>query len=138
MATRKSQVYTCCACGTTVDVLESGDGTLGCCDVPMELIAQKGAKGSEQAEGSAEPHVILGIHVADRAHHAPGVQGVLTEHGANIKTRLGLHEVHDGACSPNGLILIEYIGDDAGCEAMVDRLTAIKGVEVKRMVFEHV
>lgn len=88
--------------------------------------------------GSAEPHVILGIHVADRAHHATGVQAVLTEHGANIKTRLGLHDVHDGSCSPNGLILIEYIGDDAGCDTMVNRLTAIQGVEVKRMVFEHV
>jgi hypothetical protein len=96
------------------------------------------AKEIARDEGSAEPHVILGIHVADRAHHAPGVQTVLTEHGANIKTRLGLHDVHDGSCSPNGLILIEYIGDDAGCKAMVGRLTAIEGVEVKQMVFEHV
>jgi hypothetical protein len=96
------------------------------------------AKKIARVKGSAEPHVILGIHVADRAHHATGVQAVLTEHGANIKTRLGLHDVHDGSCSPNGLILIEYIGDDTGCKAMVDRLTAIEGVEVKRMVFEHV
>src|SRR5665647_3339838 len=96
------------------------------------------AKEVARTDGSSEPHVILGIHVADRAHHAPGVQTVLTEHGTNIKTRLGLHDVYDGSCSPNGLILIEYIGDDGGCEAMVSRLTAIKGVEVKRMVFEHV
>lgn len=138
MSTKKSQVFTCCSCGNTVVVLEPGNGTLTCCETAMELIAQKAAKENERADGSAEPHVILGIHVADRAHHAPGVQTVLTEHGANIKTRLGLHDVHDGSCSPNGLILIEYIGEDGGCDAMVDRLSAIEGVEVKRMVFDHV
>lgn len=138
MATKKSQVYTCCSCGNTITIIESGSGSITCCGTAMDLIAQTGAKGDCREADSAEPHVILGIHVADRAHHATGVQAVLTDHGANIKTRLGLHDVHDGSCSPNGLILIEYIGGNGGCEAMVDRLSAIKGIEVKRMVFEHV
>jgi len=87
--------------------------------------------------GSKEPHVILGIHVTDRAEHAVGVQTVLTEYGANIKTRLGLHEVHEGFCSPNGLLLIEFVGDATRCDALIDRLAAVEGVEVKQMIFDH-
>jgi hypothetical protein len=83
------------------------------------------------------PHVILGVHVVNREHHAPGVQAVLTEFGENIKTRLGLHDVHDGYCSPNGLLLIEFIGDDARRDVLVKRLSAIQGIEVKQMVFDH-
>jgi hypothetical protein len=62
---------------------------------------------------------------------------VLSEHGNNIKTRLGLHDVHDGFCSPNGLILVEWIGDDDGCSEMMDQLATVEGVEAKRMVFDH-
>lgn len=84
-----------------------------------------------------DSHVILGLHVHDRAHRASGVQAVLSEFGENIKSRLGLHDVHDGFCSPNGLILLEFVGSDAICEKMVVRLGALQGVEVKRMVFHH-
>jgi hypothetical protein len=87
--------------------------------------------------GSKESHVILGIHVTGRTEHVPGMQAVLTEYGANIKTRLGLHEVHEGFCSPNGLLLIEFAGDIAQCDALSARLSAVEGVEVKRMVFDH-
>ena len=87
--------------------------------------------------GSQPPHILLGVHVADRAEHAPGVQAVLTEFGTHIKTRLGLHDVHEGFCSPNGLLLIEFLGDSARCDALVARLSAIPGVEVQSMIFEH-
>jgi hypothetical protein len=83
------------------------------------------------------PHVIFGIHVVDRGEHAPTVQSVLTEYGDNIKTRLGLHDVHQGFCSPNGLLLVEFLGDPGQSDAFGKRLSAIPGVEVKRMVFEH-
>jgi hypothetical protein len=83
------------------------------------------------------PHVILGVHVVDRTHHAGGVQAVLTEFGEGIKTRLGLHDVHEGYCSPNGLLLIEFVGDPARCDALVERLSAIQGIDVKQMVFDH-
>ena len=90
-----------------------------------------------QSAGSKEPHVILGIHVVDRTQRASDVQSALTEFGTNIKTRLGLHDVHDGFASPNGLMLIEFVGDEGQCKSLVGRLAAIKGVEVKQMVFSH-
>jgi hypothetical protein len=83
------------------------------------------------------PHVIFGVLVIDRTHHAAGVQAVLTEFGENIKTRLGLHDVYDGYCSPNGLMLIEFIGDVVHAGHFAKRLADIEGVEVKQMVFEH-
>jgi hypothetical protein len=89
------------------------------------------------ASAKAAPHFILGVHVIDRTHHAGGVQSVLTEFGDGIKTRLGVHDVHDGYCSPNGLLLIEFVGDAARCDALVQQLSAVQGVEVKQMVFVH-
>ena len=86
---------------------------------------------------SAAPHVIFGIHVVDRGQHVPSVQAVLTEYGENIKTRLGLHDVHEGSSSSNGLLLVEFLGDKARADAFANRLTSVQGVEVKRMVFDH-
>jgi len=83
-------------------------------------------------------HVIVGIHITDRVGHAVPVQHVLTEFGAAIKTRIGLHEVGPGAPTPgNGLILIEVVGDDATLAQLTDRLDAIEGVDVQKMIFEH-
>jgi hypothetical protein len=84
-----------------------------------------------------EDHIILAVHVTDRVTHAPAVQEALTEFGCNIKTRIGLHEVDDAACSPNGLILLECAGDPARCDELEGNLAAIEGVEVKKVVFRH-
>jgi len=84
-----------------------------------------------------EKHVIMGVHVTDRLQRAEEVQRTLSEFGEHIKTRLGLHEVEDGRSSPNGLILLEFVGDDSRCAEMTAKLAAIGGVEVKTMVFDH-
>ncbi len=82
-------------------------------------------------------HLIFGIHIDDRLKHVPDVQKLLSEYGCNIKTRIGLHHVEGGACSPRGLILLEMYGDEAICHELSARLSAVEGVEVKEMVFEH-
>jgi DUF1009 family protein len=64
-------------------------------------------------------HVIFGVHLTNRLTHANRVQEVFTEFGAHIKTRLGLHDVGQSL------------------ERMSQRLAAIEGVEVQRMVFTH-
>ena len=66
-----------------------------------------------------EKHIILGIHVTDRLKHAVDVQKVFTEFGRHIKTRLGLHEVDKSHNSPNGVVLIEWYGDEARSNEMV-------------------
>jgi len=82
-------------------------------------------------------HLIYGVHLDDRVKEAPDVQKVFTEFGCYIKTRIGLHHVDDNLCSPRGLILLEMFGDEQKCEELKQRLQALKGLEVKEMVFDH-
>lgn len=84
-----------------------------------------------------ENHLILGVHITDRLTHVPEVQKLLSEAGCMIKTRLGLHDTSPGACSPNGLLLLEMVGDTAECRTLGEKLNAIEGVEVQTMVFDH-
>jgi len=51
--------------------------------------------------------IILGIHVTNRTEEVPRLQSVLSEYGCYIRTRLGLHEVTEGACSPGGILILE-------------------------------
>lgn len=84
-----------------------------------------------------EKHLIVGVHITDRTHRAVSVQQVLTEYGCSIKTRIGLHEANGDVCSPNGLILLEMIGDTPEARAMETKLRAIEGVDVQTMTFDH-
>jgi desulfoferrodoxin-like iron-binding protein len=134
---KKGQICTCSTCGNSVEMVKVGGGKLVCCGVPMEKTAEEGANNAEASRDALLPHVILGIHITNRVQHASSVQSVLTGFGCNIKTRLGLHEVHADVCSPNGLMLIEFCGSDSECDDLVGKLVAVEGVEVKRMVFDH-
>ncbi len=82
-------------------------------------------------------HVIVGIHVTDRVRRAGAVQKVLTQYGAHIKTRVGLHDIGEKGSSPNGIILLEMVGDKRQCLTIVRKLAGIRGIEAKKMVFSH-
>lgn len=84
-----------------------------------------------------DKHVILGIHLTNRMTKATELQKVFSEFGCNIKTRLGLHQVDHNACSPNGLVLLEYFGDDETLARMEAALKGIEGLQVQKMVFTH-
>ncbi len=82
-------------------------------------------------------HIVLGVHITDRVKHAHVVQDLFTEYGCSIKTRIGLHSVGDSLCSPNGLVLLELAGDEKPVFELLDKLGAVEGVDVQKMVFEH-
>jgi hypothetical protein len=82
-------------------------------------------------------HFILGVHITDRMKEAVRVQELLTEYGAHIKTRLGLHEIEPAGASPQGVIILEVVGDGNVCQGLATKLGAIDGVEVQQMVFRH-
>lgn len=84
-----------------------------------------------------DKHIVLGVHITERATHASEVQKHLTCFGCYIRTRLGLHEADKNLCSPNGLILLEMVDDDAKVAELVAALSALEGVEVQQMVFDH-
>ena len=84
-----------------------------------------------------DKHIVLGVHITERARHAGKVQSQLTDFGCYIRTRIGLHEADHNLCSPNGLILLEMVADDAKVAELTALLSALEGVEVQQMVFDH-
>ncbi len=87
---------------------------------------------------SSATHYIIGVHITNRVKNVPSVQAVLTEFGCFIKTRLGLHDITNDSCSPNGLLIVELLGEDGKFEAFVRALKAIEGVDCQSMVFKHI
>jgi hypothetical protein len=81
--------------------------------------------------------IVLGIQVTNRLEEVPIVQKILTDYGCNIKTRLGLHEVAQNACSPLGLLILETQGKEADILEMEKKLKKVKGLVVKKMVFDN-
>ena len=84
-----------------------------------------------------EDHIIVAIHVTDRVKQAAEVQKVLTDYGANIKTRIGLHEAMGASVAHNGVILLEMVGPKKQCLGIIGVLEAIAGVEAKSISFQH-
>ena len=82
-------------------------------------------------------HLLFGIHINDRVHRVPDVQQLFSDYGCFITTRIGLHHVDENACSPRGLILLEMFGDEIKCQELSAKLSAIDGVEVQQMTFDH-
>jgi hypothetical protein len=82
-------------------------------------------------------HTIIGVHVSERVKRVKQVQQILTAHGCQIKTRLGLHDAGEDNCSPNGLLLLEVIGPAREAAALMKELREVEGVDVKKMVFPH-
>jgi len=80
-----------------------------------------------------DKHIIVGVHIVDRESHAVKVQEVFTKYGAQIKTRLGMH---DDICPENGLILLEMT-DTPETRAMINTVGAISGVDCQTMEFRH-
>ena len=82
-------------------------------------------------------HIIFGVHISGRVEHIAEVQKALTEHGCNIRTRLGLHDVSENYCSPSGVLVLDMFGNEGLCNELFEKLNAIEGVEAQKMVFDH-
>ena len=77
---------------------------------------------------------ILGIRLDNRMQTAIDFQKTLTTYGCIIKTRLGLHDISENKCAPNGLILLEVI-DDKESNKFEEELRKIEGIEIQTMKF---
>lgn len=80
--------------------------------------------------------IVLGIQITNRVEEVPAVQKILTDFGCNIRTRLGLHEVSVKSCSSLGLLILDTCGDEADISEMEKKLKKVKGLVVKKMIFE--
>jgi len=81
---------------------------------------------------------IFGVLLSNRINTACKFQEVVTKYGCSIKTRIGLHDVSEGKCSPNGVILLEVIGEDGEIAAMEKDLSMIPEVKLQKMDFEGI
>lgn len=80
--------------------------------------------------------IILGVLLRKRTVTSPAFQEILSKHGCNIKTRIGIHNAADNVCSPDGVILLDVIGDDGAIQSIENALRNIDGAEVQKMSFE--
>lgn len=79
---------------------------------------------------------IMGIQLQQRHETAIGVQNLLTKYGCFIKTRLGVHQASEDACSETGLIILEFMDNsDKEANELEKELNGIKSVVVKKMEF---
>jgi len=83
-----------------------------------------------------ERTIILGVKLHDRIHTSEQFQKIISEHGCIIKTRIGLHHVENGVCSPSGVILLELLGSDEDINNLENSLKTIPNIEIQKMVFE--
>jgi len=74
---------------------------------------------------------IMAIRIDDREETAVKVQEILTRHGCEIKTRLGLHDVEGGVCSPSGTLILQLCGTAEQGRSVEKELTTISGVKAK-------
>lgn len=78
---------------------------------------------------------ILGIYVRKGFRDTLKLQGLLSNYGCVIKTRLGLHEVVDDYAIPGGLILLELEGDQQEMYRLENDLLKIEALDVQKMRF---
>ncbi len=79
---------------------------------------------------------IIGVLLRKRTLTSTEFQAILSKYGCSIKTRIGIHTASDNVCSPDGVILLDVIGEEAEIKALEAELKAIDGAEVQKMVFE--
>ncbi len=77
---------------------------------------------------------LVAIKVEQREEAATAVQKVLTSFGCNIKVRLGLHDLPEGACDPAGLIVLQVVATEKELADFLSGLNAINGVSAKSLV----
>jgi len=76
-------------------------------------------------------YYIIGVRMENRVNNAVKFQEMLTKNGCKIKTRLGLHEVSDDACSNDGIIVLQPYGNKEDVEALVKELNSLEGITAR-------
>ena len=72
--------------------------------------------------------VVIGIQ--HRREEADKLQKLLTQHGCEVKARLGLHEA-GSICSDEGLIILQLVPDEPKADSLVEELNKLDGITAK-------
>lgn len=79
---------------------------------------------------------IIAMTLKGRSDNAVQVQKVLTEHGCQIRARIGLHDGTGDACTNEGLIVLQVCGDAEEIRSLTDGLNALDGVNAKHIILD--
>ena len=78
----------------------------------------------------------MGIKLQERMSDATKFQSILSEYGCSISTRLGLHMASADACSPSGLIILDFVdGAEKEAHKFEKEVLALGNVEIQKMKF---
>lgn len=80
---------------------------------------------------------IIAMRVQQRTQTAAAVQETLTSYGCLIKTRLGLHDVGDGYCANDGIVILQVCGKKEEIDEMLAALLKLEGVSAKMIDLEE-
>lgn len=86
--------------------------------------------------GDSMKKTIIGLQLQDRDKISKDLQSVLTKHGCVIKTRIGLHDIHENTCAPEGTILLDLHGSSEKISELEKGLSKIGGITIKKMEFD--
>jgi len=84
-----------------------------------------------------EKTVVLGVLLDHRNDVAVDFQKILTKHGCNIRTRLGLHHANNHKCPLGGVILLDVIGSDDDIASIENDIKSLPDTQVQKIMFEH-
>ena len=76
---------------------------------------------------------IIGIRLLSRSKNVNVFQNILSEFGCYIKTRIGLHHLNQGFCSDDGVILLEFTGNNEVLQKMKSKFNSINDVKLSVM-----
>jgi len=76
---------------------------------------------------------LVAVKVGHREDSATKVQAILTSFGCNIKVRLGLHDLPEGACSPMGLIILQVTAQENELKKFLDELNQLEDVVARSL-----
>ncbi len=76
---------------------------------------------------------LVAVKVGHREDSAAKVQSILTSFGCNIKVRLGLHDLPEGACSPMGLIILQVTAAESELEKFLADLNGLEDVVARSL-----
>lgn len=76
-------------------------------------------------------YYIIGIRMDNRVNNAVKFQEILTKNGCKIRTRLGLHELSEDACSNDGIIVLQPYGSKEDVEALVKEFNSLEGITAR-------
>jgi len=80
--------------------------------------------------------IIVGFKLHERIKSASQVQELLSKYGCEIRTRLGLHVTSSESCSPQGLIILEFVDNAESAVANFEKeLLEIADVDIQKMIF---